>query len=242
MPVLQKGDILVFHDINGVSIGSGAAQVLKMVTILPAVYSACKNSAQDKDWTSAFTSIASAGAVHCAVVVEVMSGDYWISHATTAGLISGKLSKVRAGYGGEITAYRMEKGFYGDVVAKVAETWATDITSQTKLSDIKNTHFANKKAGFSAFGNSAYGSGAKERAALYAQYKSRPGGPPHLVDNGSGTKKFFCSMFAIACTQAGLTEGERKMFMSLDAKYSSPMVLEDYLKSHPRWEAIAPIT
>lgn len=86
------------------------------------------------------------------------------------------------------------------------------------------------------FHSSSYGSGAKERARFYHSHRNTVGGPPGIKND---KKAMFCSMFVIACYQAALGENVAAAYMALDAPYTSPMKLQDYLLSCGTWEQIA---
>jgi hypothetical protein len=49
----------------------------------------------------------------------------------------------------------------------------------------------------------------------------------------------FCSMFVIAAYQAALGELVSAAFMALDAPNTSPMKLQDYLKTAGTWIEVA---
>jgi hypothetical protein len=75
--------------------------------------------------------------------------------------------------------------------------------------------------------------------ALFRQHRNTAGGPPNLK-KGVGEMSMYCSMFVIACYQAVLgDDAVTGQVMGLDAKFTSPMTLDGYLRSKGElWEEV----
>ncbi|MDB5309171.1 MAG: hypothetical protein JWO38_3373 [Gemmataceae bacterium] len=151
-----------------------------------------------------------------------------ISHAT--GATDAAISTDPFGTcDGSVQVFRL--GILDDVppeAAGVALTWAPNSGS--------NLRYSISKAVGCAFRSSSFGSGAKKRAAFYRAHRNTRGGPPG--EDGGTFKSMFCSMFVIACYQAVMDDARTDGVLSLDAKNTSPMYLDGYLRNSPHWSTI----
>ena len=231
MPTIEPsachaGDVVLFYGLNLVSTGLAAARVVKGVTVLPAVVSAARGG------STAF--VGNATANHAGVVCGRAPG--WdLAHATSeAGVAQHDLAALCRGGRGTLQVFRMmATPLIAAAAGAVARTWAT-----TDRQDV-GMKFANAKAGMCAFRSSSYGSGARSRAALYRAEKDRRGGPQDWKNLDRETHKgMFCSMFAIACYQAVMDDATTEQTLALDAKATSPMYLDGYLRNSPLWYTV----
>ncbi|MBT9557387.1 MAG: hypothetical protein IV100_15210 [Myxococcales bacterium] len=147
-----------------------------------------------------------------------------VAHATgKGGLCRGSV----ASYGGAMLVFRLTgSSWAGKAAHDVALAWTDGPSTGT---------YNTAKAANPAFHSSSYGSGARERARHYHLHRKTRGGPPGIKHE---KKSMFCSMFAIAAYQAALGEGLSETYMALDAKNTSPMKLQDYLKTNGFWSQI----
>lgn len=147
-----------------------------------------------------------------------------VAHATSNG---GICRGSCASYGSKVLCFRLTgSSWAGKAAHDVALAWTDGATK-----GVYNTG----KAANPAFHSSSYGSGARERARHYHLHRKTKGGPPGIKHD---KKSMFCSMFAIAVYQAAVGEGLAETYMALDAKNTSPMKLQDYLKSNGFWSQI----
>ena len=227
---LRNGDIIIFYGTNSVSnlqktviafkaIGTGFA--------MPLVHGRHNTNA-----------------VHCAIVCDAPA--QLIAHSTSDGLTRSKLIQMRNHYS-SYAVYRLT-GAPGvaDDVTLVAKDWCRYSGNHQRW---HNRKYSNRKSAGSVFGSSAYGKNARQRAQQYAASVERDmnnqvigarfGGPVSSGRNGGeGTfKGFYCSMFTVACYQSVMNEAQRMMHMHLDAKYTSPMILEEYLMRSSDWQS-----
>ena len=147
-----------------------------------------------------------------------------IAHATGSnGIHRSSLGAVSA-----MRVFRMRSSaMLANAAHEVALKWTQSV---------RNGGYSIKKALAPGFHSSSYGSGAKERARFYHSHRNTIGGPPGVKHD---KKEMFCSMFVVACYQAALGENMSAAYMALDAPYTSPMKLQDYLSSCGTWEQIA---
>jgi hypothetical protein len=88
----------------------------------------------------------------------------------------------------------------------------------------------------SAVAKTTYGPKARGRASTYRQYSRNIQGPPSFR-GGAWRSHLFCSMFVVAAYQgASASDREVNQFMQLDAKYTSPHDLQNYLFRNAHWE------
>lgn len=227
----KPGDIILFYDWkNLVSVGLGAAKTLKTVTVLPAMASAAQGGG------NAF--IGNATANHAGIVCGEHASYPDLAHATNAlGVSREDLASYCKACSGKLQVFRLKiTPETAADAAKVALKWSTHDDNAVGM------EFAKDKAGACAFRSSFFGPAAKARAQFYRENKNREGGPVDFKNWERGThKSMFCSMFVIACYQAVMEDYRIEQILSLDAKTTSPMYLDGYLRTSPHWEAKGPI-
>jgi hypothetical protein len=224
----RAGDIILFYDLNIVSAGLGFAKAAKGLTVLPAVISAAQGGSN--------AIVGSATANHAGIVCGEHEPFWDLAHATNAdGVHREDLSQWAKGCSGTVQVFRLKilPGTAG-AAAKVANNWA-------EKDDENNVgmKFSKSKGGLCALRSSMFGPGAKERAQFYRANKDRKGGPVDWKNWERGThKSMFCSMFVVACYQAALEDYRIEQVLALDAKNTSPMYLDGYLRNSPHWETV----
>ncbi len=222
----RPGDVILFYDLNLVSVGLTAARMVKGVTVLPAVVSAVQGG------NTAF--IGDATACHAGIVCGNATS-YEVAHATSAfGVCRNNLLNLCAKYTGTLQVFRMSATpLIAAEASAVARKWATSDRHDVGMK------FANSKAGVCAFRSSSYGTGAKSRARFYRAEKDRQGGPQDFKNlDRESHKAMFCSMFVIACYQAVMDDATTETMLALDAKTTSPMYLDGYLRNSPLWHTV----
>jgi hypothetical protein len=224
---LRVGDILLFYATNGVTVGETAVKALKIMTVLPAVASAVQGGA------NAF--VGSASCNHAAIVSGFRDGAVptaLYSHAT-GGDPAVSTVQLLAGEGGSCQVFRQDNDHIADQAGEVAQTWAP-------LAQGSNMRYSAWKAFGSVFRSSSYGPAAKQRQALYRANRATQQGPQDLRDHH--VKSMFCSMFVIACYQAVMGDVLTESVMALDAKNTSPMYFDGYLRNNNWWHSVNAMT
>jgi hypothetical protein len=222
---LKAGDILLFHGFNGVSFAQGAAQFLKMATVVPALVSASQTG---------LTGLTGNVKASHAGLVTTGGVNAEFAHARKSGIAESSVTTSTCRflavepYREQIDfpwVYRPTKGGLGRDAAEVASLWSKPGVSG------KMSYTVSGAIG-SAFHSSSFGSGAKQRAQAYRQARMTRGGPQGTLAAQSAT---FCSAFVIACVQACLSETLSASNMSLDAIHTSPATLQNYLGNSGAW-------
>jgi hypothetical protein len=120
--------------------------------------------------------------------------------------------------------------------AEIASRWTED------FHPVGTSRFAAWKAFQAAFRSCSYGDDARQRAREFHACRKQQGGPASLHDpENRRRRKVYCSMFVVACYQAALggegafSDTLIQRFMALDAKFTLPCDLADYLKGNDRW-------
>ena len=224
----KAGDLILFYGVNAVAVGQGAAKGLKVLTALPALISAVQGGA------AAFQGSATCN--HAAIITEVEGRRVFnLAHATSAGVQLTDVDNYLLGMEGSCQVFRMRGKFdFAAEAGRVGATWAS-----AAANGAAGIVYSTDKGFLSAFQSSSFGSGAKQRAAFYRANKDRPGGPADIGNMLQGrAKAMFCSMFAIACYQATMSDMYLGVMLALDAKHTSPMYLDGYLKGSQHWEQI----
>lgn len=224
----KPGDIVLFYGYNLVGVAQGMAKGLKAVTILPALVSAAQGG------KAAMTGAANAN--HAAIITEVKGRTVFnMAHATSRGVQLVDIDTYLLNATGSCQLFRMKGEFdFAPQAGKVGETWSNRDTNLPG-----GMIYATGKGFCSAFQSSSFGSGAKSRAAFYRQNKAKQGGPADLANMMEGrAKAMFCSMFVIACYQAVMSDMYCEQMLALDAKHTSPMYLDGYLKGSQHWERV----
>jgi hypothetical protein len=123
--------------------------------------------------------------------------------------------------------------------SEVASRWAKQFTGASDAP----SQYSTRKATMSAFGSHHYGSGAGQRAAKFRAARDADGGPrsdAYFFGSKTGYKEWFCSMFVIACYLAATdNDDEALAYMPLDARYTTPMKLDGFLRASSKWQLIA---
>jgi hypothetical protein len=211
--VYKIGDMcIVKTGANVATVGQGASQFFKYLTVAPLLLSLGRNGG---------TKGADARNVNYGhAMVFAGQGNGW-AHATTSGL-GWKLNTPELPY--EI--YRCNNQTAAAQLAGVADKW------------VVRQKYSTCNAILSGFRSSSFGHYAKKRAESYRAAKEDEEGP-EIGRQGRGPGGWFCSMFTIALWQAVLKDNsDTKEFMKLDAKCSSPMTLRTYLHNHPQWSLL----
>jgi hypothetical protein len=124
---------------------------------------------------------------------------------------------------------------YTHDAGRVGKYWSGEATGENGNWNVAGVGvYSVKKAVLSALGSHAFGPGASERAQVYRNSRAIAGGPPATGSTPQNPKKkgFFCSMFVIACYHAAFPDDQLcKKYLPLDAKYTSPMTLDGYLRT-----------
>jgi len=227
----QPGDLLMCYSLNGVGVGQGLAKTLKCLTILPAMASAARGGA------SGF--VGSATACHAAIVARVftpgmITEDAELVHAVGTGVKSIRLSSYEYQGTMSLAVFRLNIDEVPPRAAQVARTWGPSEQGTSQMT------YSAGNAGLSVFRSSSFGDGARQRAAWYRRYKDEVGGPPEFHKLEAGTAAMFCSMFVIACYQAVMRDAEIGKVLALDARNTSPMFLDGYLKRSEHWKPVPP--
>lgn len=231
---IEVGDILLtYKKLNEVSLAQYAVTGLKYLTILPAIASVATRG------NGALLGHAKCNhaLLVCAKKVTQLSRavqvEGKVAHANAKGAGQTYASYLE-NWGVEVQAFR-PRNLNAEALAQVGQVacaWASDILVDPILP------YAAGKAVASAFRSSSYGSGAKQRARLYRQHKETKGGPPAMHDENAH-KSMFCSMFVVAVYQAALSEAATETYMALDAKNTTPMCLDGYLRNNTdQWEQV----
>jgi hypothetical protein len=169
-----------------------------------------------------------------------LKGVLTVCHSTGQGFLRNALDKILGDHGGAIAVFRMRasagEAVFASDAGHVAGRWAPTLLGEkgSPIAPGEPSNYSRTKAFFSAFGSHVFGPGASQRAAVYRKHKDTPGGPPSDSSTGAHPRKkgFFCSMFVIACYHAAFpTDDLRKKYLPLDARYTSPMTLDGYLRT-----------
>lgn len=224
----QVGDIVLFYGFNRVGTAQGLVKGLKVLTALPALISATQGGA------SAFQGAADCN--HAAIVTACAQHDFNIAHATSAGIVAVDLDNYLLGVTGSCKVFRMNtRHDFPREAGQVGATWAT----RTDNTGHDGMPYGSLKAFLSAFGSSSFGPDARHRAAFYRANRDREGGPQDFKNMHQGrAKAMFCSMFVIACYQAVMSDMYCEQMLALDAKHTSPMYLDGYLKGSQYWDEV----
>lgn len=168
-----------------------------------------------------------------------------VCHSTGLGFIRESIDRHLENSGGSFAVFRMQADgndrAYALLAGCVAQKWAAvNFDDNEPPGDL---NYSRLKAFMSALGSHTFGPGASNRAALYRTYRNTIGGPTGDSSTADRpTKKgFFCSMFVIACYQAASPDDAYcRKYLALDAKYTTPMALDGYLRSNrTRWRLVA---
>ena len=224
----KPGDLLLFHGFNMVGVAQGAVQGLKILTALPALISAAQGGAR------AFQG--SADCNHAAIITASTTQRFQMAHATNAGVTSDDIDNYLLHVTGAVKVFRMRGRFdFAALAGKVGDKWSETPDGKPRM----GMPYATGKAFLSAFSSSSYGSGGKQRAAFYRADKDKAGGPQDLKNMGEGrSKAVFCSMFVIACYQAVMSDMYVEQMLAMDAKHTTPMYLDGFLKGSQHWEQV----
>lgn len=170
--------------------------------------------------------------------------DLRYSHAVNQGCYSGDLEVYLANHTGNIAVFRLKDGAdtagLGTAAARVAATWANE---NAPFNDAQvGASYSMWKAVSSAFSSHSFGPGARRRAAHYRAHRGTVGGPTSTTQFSRGKdkkKEWFCSMFVIACYQAAMADDAvASRVLALDARNTTPMTLDGYLKGSQRWKLL----
>ena len=172
-----------------------------------------------------------------------------IAHSTGGGCVWTDAREYLRTHAGKLNAFRLRdpatRGVLAARAGHVAITWAVDVL--TRAPDAAEKHYSKWKAFASILGTSHYGSNAQARAAKYRLHRDTAGGPPSdkswgLSGNKTLKKEWFCSMFAIACYQAATTDDAQvARCLALDAKHTSPMMLDGYIRRSGLWDLVGDV-
>jgi hypothetical protein len=222
----KPGDILLFYGVNLVSVGLSAARFVKGVTVLPAVVSAAQGG------STAFTGSATAN--HAAIVCGSPSALEFADASSVGGVSRMPLASLARFYTGDLHVFRMTATpLIAAAAAVVARKWATTDKDNVGMK------FGTAKAGLCAFRSSTFGPDARQRAVFYRQQKDTAGGPQDWKNlDRKSHKAMFCSMFVIACYQAVMDDATTETMLALDAKTTSPMYLDGYLRNSALWHTV----
>ncbi len=165
-----------------------------------------------------------------------------VCHSTGDGFLRQSIDLYLKDHGGSLAVFRMQADGndfeYAIYAGAVARRWAAINRDDNEVGE---SSYSSLKAFMSALGSSAFGPGASNRAALYRRHKDTYGGPPADRERPGHTHKgFFCSMFVLACYQAASPDDAYcRKYLALDAKYTTPMTLDGYLRSNRnRWRLV----
>ncbi len=168
-----------------------------------------------------------------------------IAHSTGGGCIASDADAYIAQHTGKLEVFRLAddnlRASLAQRAGQVAITWAADPSENPNLPE----QYSKWKAFTSILGTSSYGPNAKARAKKYRAHRAERGGPPSdmswgLSRNKTGKKEWFCSMFVIACYHAASTDdAEVARCLPLDAKHTTPMLLDGYLRRSGLWTRVA---
>lgn len=222
----QVGDIILFYAHNIVSAGQGMAKGMKVLTALPGLVSAARGG------SAAFQGAATCG--HAAIITRIDGQIFNMAHAGNAGVITEDIDAYLLGRGGSCAVYRLGSADYPRLAGQVGATWtATEGLGRPGMV------YSTPKGSVCAFGSSSFDSGARRRAAFYRANANTLGGPQDIGNMLEGrSKAMFCSMFVIACYQAVMPEMYAEQMLALDAKHTTPMFLDGYLKASQHWTQI----
>lgn len=174
-----------------------------------------------------------------------------LCHSTGSGLIWSKTEDYFGSHGGSFAAFRLRAdattpGLIAGA-ASAAETWAH---TPSNAADPAGTHYSTWKAIKAGVSSHIFGADASRRAAIFRQHRATAGGPPSQVSawsidpwkNRSGKMDFFCSMFAIAVYHAASADDAQcRTYMPLDARRTSPMMLDGFLRTSDRWQLLGTV-
>ncbi len=225
----KAGDLLLFYGFNAVRVGQLAVKGMKFLTAVPAMVSVAQGGA------AAFTGRADCN--HAAIITEVAHPfRFQMAHATNRGVVDCDIENYLSGFEGECAVYRLSgQEQLAAAAGQVGATWSSGPSNEAE----NGMPFASLKSVCSVFGSASFVRGAKERAAFYRLNKARAGGPQDEKNQKQGrAKAMFCSMFVVACYQAAMEEAQTEALLALDAKYTSPMYLDGYLKGSATWQQV----
>lgn len=165
-----------------------------------------------------------------------------VCHSTGGGCNWQYAQTYFAEHAGKLAAFRLRGDGQSERLAQqasqIAARWAVE--AGTNLA--ADTRYSQWKAFWSAFHSHCYGSGAEKRAAIYRQHRDTAGGPPssNMDKARRGKQKdWFCSMFAIACFHAATADArEAQTYLPLDAKHTTPMTLDGFVRTSKRWQLV----
>jgi len=233
MPSLDKrlckaGDVLLFYGFNAVGVAQTAVKGMKFLTAVPAAVSAAQGGA------AAFSGRADCN--HAAIITEIGRIQFNMAHATTMGVVASDIDNYLPSFQGECAVFRLNgQEQLAAEAGTVGATWSSKPADENQL----GMPFASSKSVCSVFGSPSFVWGAKDRAAFYRRNRSRAGGPQDEKNREQGrAKAMFCSMFVVACYQAAMEEAQAEEMLALDAKYTSPMYLDGYLKGSAAWQQV----
>jgi len=170
---------------------------------------------------------------HPRVCHSTGGGCNWQYASTYFGTHTGKLAAFRLRGTGNPQARQLAMR-----TSQIAARWAVE----SGTNHTTDTRYSNWKAFWSAFHMHTYGDGAEKRARIYRTHMNTPGGPPSSNSSRAARnekKDWFCSMFAIACYHAATADAvEAKTYLALDAKHTTPMTLDGYVRSSSQWQLV----
>ncbi|MBL4634137.1 MAG: hypothetical protein JKY56_09705 [Kofleriaceae bacterium] len=252
--ILEPGDVIICYGYNGVGRAQAAVKALKTATFLPRATAAAAYSRGDN---------ARASANHSVIVTSCDSqrGQVGITHGVSTGMINDSLSNflknnlsvmhvfrpaaitvsypVRGAWNGHEHDVQDTAMPGAHAAGRIAELWGADVGPQDNDPGIR---YGMKKAVRSVMSLSAFGSKAQARAQRYSRSRTEANGPTTTGWwTGEHSESMFCSMFVVAAYQAALPMAGVRRVMALDAKHTSPMILEGFLRSHREWNSVCEI-
>ncbi len=223
----RVGDVILFYGFGLVGAAQGAAKGLKVLTAIPSLISAAQGGG------AAFQG--SSNANHAAIITAIGPNHtpFEMSHATNAGVATVDVDTYLLGYSGSCQVFRMNHAEYPAMAGRVGGTWSAPAAGLGAMP------YSVPKGFLSAFQSSSYGPGAKQRADFYRANRDQVGGPADFKNLADGrAKAMFCSMFVIACYQAVMPDAYVEQMLALDAKHTSPMYFDGYLKGSQHWQQV----
>jgi hypothetical protein len=259
---LKNGDLLLCYGWGLVAVAQGAAKSLNRLTLgtvktgaelLRAVPNAAWHGLQGRTirppviFEHGDHVGIGKGTFRCNHAMIAVNGGTEVAHATGDGCVYADLELYLNDHKGSVTAFRLrppseETRMIGNEAGMVGKTWAVNVWDRSSAPSYSIT-----KAFSAAFSSHSYGPAAVRRAEFYRLHKGTAGGPPSearvQIIRSSGKKEWFCSMFAIACLQAGMaTDGQRRRYLPLDARNTTPMVLDGFVRGSMHWQELGTVT
>ena len=234
---LKAGDILIFYDLNPISILQAMHRMfirIPSTLVTLGLNTFGRANAIRGHWSAYHTGIISSSTKHSVA----------LTHAVKSGVVTISWSSFRKSYRGSTKVFRLiGHEQYALRAAEIASIWGPDDLTSSSMAP--KLSYGKTKIVKALWHQSYYGKKAKYRAQHYYHCAKLIGGPTQQRDTNRKTK-MFCSMLIGACYHAALWDKQHgdieiRKCMKLDPQNAYPSTLDGYLKQSPRWRCVGSI-